>query len=197
MHTLTHHVHTDRTSGKTSGQERQTEQDEFAPSSEPSTTKNAQIRAWEQRTDHPRFQPSLRSNRLFFAPFALHPPSFPTTTTTPHKLTHLTHPAKLSLKWLALRYVAHLRQIPAGYVAYRPLASLSSSSSVANRPQVYWRLVDSITYTILSTTYTHLLSCVIGKAPRKQLATKAARKTAVVSAASPYPYLGGRIPRLL
>ena len=109
MHTLTHSIHADRTSGEMSGQEWKAEQDRFVPSSEPSVAQNAQIRAWEQRTDHPRFQGSLCSNRLSFAPFALHPSSFPTTTTTPHKLTHLTNLSKPSLKWLALRYVHLLK----------------------------------------------------------------------------------------
>ena len=158
-------------------------------SSEPSVDQNAQIRAWEQRTDHQRFQRSLCSNRLFIAPFALHPSSFPTTTTTPHKLTHLIHLTKLSLKWLALRYVHPSQHIFEEYPAYQHLMTSSSSSLlIANRPQVYRRLVDSINYTTLSTTYSHLFSRVLGKAPRKQLATKAARKTAVVSVPSPFLY---------
>ena len=107
VHTLAHSIHMSHKSGGMSGWEWKTEQDGFVSSSEPSATQNAQIRAWEQRTDHPRFQRSLCSNRLFLTPFALHPSSFPTTTTTPHKLTHLPHFAKLSLKWLVLRYVHH------------------------------------------------------------------------------------------
>jgi len=106
MHTLTHSVHTDRMSGETSGQKWKAEQDRFVLSSEPSTTQNAQIRAWEQRTDHPRFQGSLCSNRLSFTPVALRPSSFPPTTTTPPKLTHL---SKLSLKWPVLRYAHPLK----------------------------------------------------------------------------------------
>ena len=39
-------------------------------------------------------------------------------------------------------------------------------------------------------TYTYPLSRLLGKAPRKQLATKAARKTAVVSVSFPHPILG-------
>ena len=77
----------------------------FASSSEPSKPQNAQIQAWEQRTDHPMFQQSLGSNRLSFAPFTLHPSSSPTTTTTSHKLTHLFYLTKPLYKWLVLRYV--------------------------------------------------------------------------------------------
>jgi hypothetical protein len=105
MHTLAHTVHMGRTTGEMSGREWEAERDGVVSSSEPSATQNAQIRAWEQRTDHPRFQTSLCSNRLFFVPLALHPSLFPTTTTPPHKLTNLTYLAKLSLKWLVPRYV--------------------------------------------------------------------------------------------
>ena len=75
--------------------------------------------------------------------------------------------------------------------------ALSSSSSlrIANRPQVYRRSVDSITQTKLSTTITYLFSPLLGKAPRKQLATKAARKTAVVSMPS-HPKILGSAPQL-
>ena len=186
MHTPTNTVHTSHTSGKTSGRESCAGLDEFVSSSEPSVHQNAQIRAWEQRTDHPRFQRSLCSNRLCFASFALYPSSLPTTTTTPYKLAHLIYLTRLSLKWLALRYVHPLRQILEEYATYQCLMTSLSSSSllIANRPQVYRRLVDSITYKTFSTTYTHLFSRVLGKAPRKQLATKAARKTAVVSVPS-------------
>lgn len=186
MHTPTNTVHTNHNSGKTSGWEWCARLDEFVSSSEPSTHQNAQIRAWEQRTDHPRFQRSLCSNRLCFASFALHPSSLPTTTTTHYKLTHLIYLTSLSLKWLALRYVYPLRQIFEEYATYQRLMTPLSSSSllIANRPQVYRRLVDSITFKTFPTTYAHLFSRILGKAPRKQLATKAARKTAVVSVPS-------------
>jgi hypothetical protein len=56
------------------------------------------------------------------------------------------------------------------------------SKPPASPPEVSWLDHSLDTFH----TCTHSSSRVIGKAPRKQLATKAARKTAVVSVASPF-----------
>ena len=57
------------------------------------------------------------------------------------------------------------------------------SKPPASPPEVSWLNY----FTSPSTTYIYMFSCITGKAPRKQLATKAARKTAVVSTAFPHP----------
>ena len=74
--------------------------------------------------------------------------------------------------------------------AWWPRRRRRRSPLIANRPQVYRRSVDLIIYTALS-AHIYLSPRVLGKAPRKQLATKAARKTAVVSVArSRFPVFG-------
>ena len=155
IHTPTNIVCANRMSGMTSGRGSQTAHDGMRPSSEPSATQNAQIRAWEQRTDHPSFQRSLCSNRLYFAPVALLTSSLPTTTTTPHKLTHLTLLTKSSLKWLALRYVSLLldkssKNMPLIIDWWPRRHRRRRHFLIANRPQVHWRLVTLIAHTTIS-----------------------------------------------
>lgn len=69
--------------------------------------------------------------------------------------------------------------VPRSVSSSIPLPSMLTSLFTANRPQIDWRFVVVVVPLILRPILTHITTFT-GKAPRKQLATKAARKTAQV-----------------
>jgi len=69
--------------------------------------------------------------------------------------------------------------VPRSVSSSFPLLSILTPPFTANRPQIDWRFVVVVVPPVLPPILTHITTFT-GKAPRKQLATKAARKTAQV-----------------
>ena len=92
--------------------------------------------------------------------------------------------------------------VPRSVSSSFPLPSILTSLFTANRPQIDRRFVVVVVPPVLRPILTHITTFT-GKAPRKQLATKAARKTAQVtlptlslSLSSPSPLLSSSLSLL-